>query len=83
MCVQLADLSATTALVVARAALELVLTACLAPETATTAEGTPTEGSGGGSGGGLAQRLQCAPHCARAIDFAAQLVSHPALKVCT
>lgn len=89
VCVQIADLSATTALVVARAAVDAVLSSCLVAETSPSP--APKEGPenadkdiatvvAASSSSCLPTTLICSSHSARVFNFLASIITHAPIK---
>ena len=91
VCVQMADLSATTALVVARAALDALLSSCLvtepgpspAPKSEENADkplALPSTDAAVVAISCLPTTIVCTAHSARVLNFLASVVTHPPIK---
>lgn len=83
VCVQISDLSASTALVVARAALDAVLSSCLAgqdPAPSSSSTAKVEESDKDGPPASLPAALIGSAHLARVLNFLAAVVTHPPVK---
>lgn len=82
VCVQIADLSASTALVIARAALDAVLSSCLIqdPSPPVPASLKTEENEKDVSVTSLPTALICTAHSARVLNFLAAIITHPPIK---
>lgn len=74
VCIQIADLSASMALVIARATVDAILTNCL-PENPAVQDDKSDAG-----GSILPTALVCSAHTARILNFLTGIVTHPSLK---
>lgn len=82
VCVQMADLSASTALVVARAALDTVLSSCLAEQDPSPATTTTKleENEKDAPAAALPATIVCSTNAARVLNFLAAIIPHPPVK---
>lgn len=80
VCVQIADLSASTALVIGRAALDAVLSSCLIQDPSPPANAKSEENEKDVVVASLPVTLVCTAHSARVLNFLAAIVTHPPIK---
>ena len=78
VCIQIADLSASTALVIARAALDAVLSSCLVQDPSPPVKSEENEKDVAVAS--LPAALICTAHSARVLNFLAAIVTHPPIK---